>query len=50
VRFQDKKVELYGAAPLWARLLFTEKKKAELKDQIETVLYQAKFVSSRKSK
>jgi hypothetical protein len=50
VRFQDKKVELYGSAPLWARLLFTEKKKVELKDQIETVLHQAKFVSARKSK
>jgi manganese/zinc-transporting P-type ATPase C len=44
VRFQNKKVELYGAAPLWARLLFTEKKKAEFKEQFESILREAKFV------
>ncbi|MGA9216187.1 MAG: hypothetical protein WBZ54_13255, partial [Methylocella sp.] len=50
VRFQDKKVELYGAAPLWARILFTKKRKGEIKDQIESVLHKAKFVAARKSK
>jgi hypothetical protein len=50
VRFQETKVELYAAAPLWARLLFTNKKKAELKDQIESILQKAKFVAVRKSK
>jgi hypothetical protein len=49
VRFQETKVELYGAAPLWARLLFTQKRKAELKDQIESLLQKAKFVAARKS-
>ncbi|MGD0116619.1 MAG: hypothetical protein ABSD30_01060 [Candidatus Binatus sp.] len=50
VRFQETKVELYAAAPLWARLLFTNKKKAELKDQIESILQKAKFVAVRKPK
>jgi len=50
VRFKDKSVELYGSAPLWARLLFTETKKAELKDEIESMLLKAKFVAPKKSK
>jgi hypothetical protein len=48
VRFLDKKVELYGAAPLWARLLFTNKKKIELREQIESILHKAKFVAAKK--
>ncbi|ACK51760.1 conserved hypothetical protein [Methylocella silvestris BL2] len=44
IRFQDKTVELYGAAPLWARLLFTAKRKSELKEQIEAVLHETKFI------
>jgi hypothetical protein len=49
VRFQKKNVELYGTAPLWARLLFTKQRKAELKDQIERVLQQTKFIAARKA-
>lgn len=49
IRFAPKSVELYFAAPLWARMLFTEKKKAELKEEIETILRQAKFVAAKKS-
>jgi len=49
VRFQDDSVQLYAAAPLWARLLFTKQKKAELKDQIQSILQKAKFVAARKS-
>jgi hypothetical protein len=48
VIFQSKRVELYAAAPLWARLLFTDQKKAELKDRIETILQKAKFVKAAK--
>jgi hypothetical protein len=49
VRFEATKVELFGAAPLWARLLFTAKKKAELKEQIEALLQKAKFVTASKA-
>lgn len=48
VRFQDRNVELYATAPIWARLLFTKRRKAELKEQIEQVLQKAKFVLARK--
>lgn len=43
VRFQDKNVALYGAAPLWARLMFTEKRKAELKERFESALQDSDF-------
>lgn len=49
IRFAPKSVELHFAAPLWARLLFTDKKKAELKEEIETILRQAKFVAAKKT-
>jgi hypothetical protein len=49
VRFQDKNVELYGTAPLWARLLFTNQKKNELKEQIQSILQKTKFIAARKS-
>lgn len=48
VRFQSKKVELYAKAPLWARLLFTEKKKLQLKEQIESLLEKTGFVTPPK--
>ena len=38
VRFQTKKVEIYGTAPLWARLLLTAKKKEQLKQEIQSIL------------
>jgi hypothetical protein len=50
VIFQPKSVELYAAAPLWARLLFTKQKKAELKDHIEAILQKVKFVTPPKPK
>lgn len=43
VRFHARRVELLAAAPLWARLLFTDAKKAELKDTIENVLVSARL-------
>jgi hypothetical protein len=48
VRFQDQNVELFATVPLWARLLFTKQRKAELKEQIESILQKAKFVTARK--
>jgi hypothetical protein len=50
VRFRDNVVELFGAAPLWARVLFTQKRKDDLKEQIELVLHKAKFIATKKSK
>jgi hypothetical protein len=50
VKFQEKNVELFATAPLWARLLFTKPRKAELKEQIEAVLQKAKFVTAKKPK
>jgi hypothetical protein len=38
VRFHAKKVEIYGSAPLWARLLLTGKKKEQLKHEIQLIL------------
>ena len=50
VSFQTSRVELYATAPLWARLLFTKQRKAELKGQIESILQKAKFVTATKPK
>jgi len=49
VRFQSQSVQLFATAPLWARLLFTKQRKAELKGQIESILQKAKFVTARKA-
>ncbi len=45
VRFHAKKVEVYGSAPLWARLLLTVKKKELLKQEIQLILSDTGFVS-----
>jgi hypothetical protein len=45
--FYDDRVELYGAAPAWARVLLTNARKTELKDRIEQALLNAGFVSER---
>lgn len=45
VVFFDDRVECYGAAPAWARLLFTRARKEELKDHLEKVLVGAGFVT-----
>jgi hypothetical protein len=49
VKFQDRMVELYATAPLWARLLFTKQKKAELGERLQLMLQKAKFVVAAKS-
>ena len=43
--FLSERVELYGAAPAWARLLFTMERKEELRLHIEEVLIGAGFVT-----
>jgi hypothetical protein len=44
--FFDDRVEFFGAAPAWARLLFTKARKEELKGQLERVLIGAGFVAA----
>jgi hypothetical protein len=45
VVFLSERVELYGAAPSWARLLFTSERKEELRARIEDVLIVAGLVT-----
>ena len=45
VRFHANKVEIYGSAPLWARLLLTKKKKELLKQEIQLILADTGFVA-----
>ncbi len=47
VVFFDDRIECYGAAPKWARLLFTKARKEELKDRLEQVLVGAGFVMNK---
>jgi hypothetical protein len=44
--FFDDRVEFFGAAPAWARLLFTKARKEEIKEQLEQVLIGAGFVAN----
>ena len=48
VRFHTKKVEIYGSAPLWARILLTGKKKEELKQEIQSILSDTGFLVRQK--
>lgn len=43
--FFDDRAEVFGAAPAWARLLFTKARKKELKDRIEKILTVAGLVT-----
>jgi hypothetical protein len=43
--FLSERVELYGVAPSWARLLFTSERKEELRARIEDVLIVAGLVT-----
>lgn len=45
VQFHPKQVDVFFAAPMWVRLLFSEKKKAELSEQLEEMLHRTKFIS-----
>jgi hypothetical protein len=44
VVFHDDRVELFGAAPAWARLFFTKARKEEWRGRIEAVLRGAGFL------
>lgn len=46
--FANNKIELFGAAPTWARLLFTTAHKEQLRERIEQVLIAAGFTSAEK--
>ena len=46
VVFFEDRIECFGAAPTWARLLFTKARKEELKTQLEQVLAGAGFVTA----
>lgn len=46
--FAGAKIELYGAAPAWARLLFTATHKEQLRERIEEVLIAAGFTTPEK--
>ena len=50
LRFHPKKVELYGGAPFWVRMLLTEKKKLQIKDEFELILQKTGFVGAKKAK
>ncbi len=50
LRFHPKKVELYGAAPFWVRMLLTEKKKLQIKGEFEAILKKTGFLGARKAK
>jgi hypothetical protein len=50
LRFHPKKVELYGAAPFWVRMLLTEKKKLQIKDEFEAILKKTGFLGDKKAK
>ena len=41
--FHEQRVEVFGNVPRWASFLFTKKKRAQLKEQIEVVLQHAGF-------
>jgi hypothetical protein len=46
VVFFDDRVELYGAAPAWARLLMTNARKAEFATRFQSALVAAGFVAA----
>ncbi|MCW2275835.1 hypothetical protein GJ654_15735 [Rhodoblastus acidophilus] len=46
VVFFDDRVELYGAAPAWARLLMTNARKAEFAARFESALVAAGFLAA----
>lgn len=40
-RFHKEKVEVFGSGPKWAALLFTKKRRQEVREHIESVLRHA---------
>jgi hypothetical protein len=50
LKFHPKKVELYGAAPFYVRMLLTEKKKLQIRDEFELILQKTGFIEAKKTK
>ena len=48
VKFAAGKVEVFGGGPLWARLLFTKAKRAQLQELIGSMLQTAGLVGAAK--
>ncbi|MFD1702534.1 hypothetical protein ACFSCV_05885 [Methylopila henanensis] len=46
VEFSAGKVEVFATAPVWAKVGFTAKRKAELHTLVETVLRESEFISA----
>lgn len=44
ISFLPQEVEVFASAPLWARLAFTQARRAELRALVETVLSDSKFI------
>jgi len=50
VVFYDDRIELFGAAPVWAKLLLTNTRKKELKEWVEEVLVASGFLNGTVAK
>ena len=50
VVFYDDRIELFGAGPLWAKLLLTNARKTEMKNWVEEVLVASGFLNGITSK
>ncbi len=46
VSFLPDEVEVFATAPLWAKLGFTKALRAQLKELVETVLVESKFIDN----
>ncbi len=46
IKFAPGEVKVFGTAPLWARVMFTKKRRQELQGQIENILRLAKFTTA----
>ncbi|MFD1331462.1 hypothetical protein ACFQ4O_05560 [Methylopila musalis] len=47
VEFLSETVEVFATAPLWAKVAFTEKRRTELRDLVESVLADSNVVAAR---
>jgi hypothetical protein len=49
IGFQSDKVELFLTAPLWARAALTKQKRTQLRDLVEKILVDSKFIFTKPS-
>ena len=45
IEFHPEKVDIFATAPVWAKVGFTEKKKAEVRRLVETALRESDFIA-----